>query len=227
MKSIVLLSSGLDSAVNLAIAIKNTKVKYSLTFDYGQKAAKKEVFYSRKLASYFGVNHLVIKLPFYQNMKDLSLISGEIPMISEEQLKDRKIVQKSACQVWIPNRNLVLIAVAAAMAEYFNVDLLLTGFNLEESQTFPDNSSDFLEAVNKTLAYSTRNKVRVSSFTLNMNKREIVKEGVKLNLPWKFIWSCYHGARLMCGSCESCSRLVKAVRGTSAWEVLQKRFKNV
>lgn len=226
MKSIVLLSAGLDSAVNLAIAIKKTKVQYSLTFDYGQRAAKKEVFYSHKLSSYFRVDHLVIKLPFYQTMKDLKLISGKIPSISEEQLKNQKAAQRASLQVWVPNRNLVFVAIAAALAEYFKVDLLVTGFNLEESQTFPDNSADFLEALNCLLTYSTKNKVRVSSFTLNMNKREIVEEGIKHKIPWELVWSCYQGSKLMCGKCESCARLLRAARETPAWEVLQARFEN-
>lgn len=226
MKSIVLLSAGLDSAVNLALALKKSSVQMAITFDYGQKAFEREALFSRQLASHYGISHQIIELPFYKSMKELGLIKGKVPEFEIEQLDNSKITQKSASQVWIPNRNLVFIAVAAAIAEYHNFNLLVTGFNKEESQTFPDNSSDFLEAVNHSLAFSTKNKVQVSSFTINLNKKEIIEEGVKLGVPWQFIWSCYYGEKLMCGRCESCSRLIRAARGTSAWEVLKTRFQN-
>ena len=226
MRSIVLLSAGLDSVVNLALAVRKTKVHCCLTFDYGQKAAKKEIYFSQKLASHYQTNHLVIKLPFYQRMENLSLIKGQIPAVKEDQLEDLKEAQELAWKVWIPNRNLVFVAIAAAMAEYFNVDLLLCGFNREESQTFPDNSSDFINAVNHTLNFSTKNKVKLSSYTLDMTKKEIVEQGISLEIPWEYIWSCYDGLKLMCGKCESCRRLIRASKETFAWEVLKRRFKN-
>ena len=40
-KSIILLSSGLDSAVSLALLKESYNIKLALTFDYGQKAVKK------------------------------------------------------------------------------------------------------------------------------------------------------------------------------------------
>ena len=50
MKSVVLLSSGLDSTVNFYEALSHGEVKLALTFDYGQRAASKEVACSQKIA---------------------------------------------------------------------------------------------------------------------------------------------------------------------------------
>ncbi len=41
--AIVLLSGGLDSAVNLKLAADETGVRLALTFDYGQRAAAREI----------------------------------------------------------------------------------------------------------------------------------------------------------------------------------------
>ena len=49
MKSLVLLSSGLDSAVNLYQANKDAEVIGALTVDYGQKVAVKDLEYSANL----------------------------------------------------------------------------------------------------------------------------------------------------------------------------------
>lgn len=43
MSSIVLLSSGLDSAVAFKMALDDWGVELALTFDYGQRAAGKEI----------------------------------------------------------------------------------------------------------------------------------------------------------------------------------------
>ena len=56
-KSIVLLSSGLDSTVNLYKAIKKTDVQMTLTFDYGQRAAIKEIECARKHSEELKIKH--------------------------------------------------------------------------------------------------------------------------------------------------------------------------
>ncbi len=49
-----------------------------------------------------------------------------------------------------------------------------------------------------------------------MTKVEIVREGLRLGIPWGDLWSCYRGGESMCGRCESCLRLKRAVAGTAA-----------
>jgi 7-cyano-7-deazaguanine synthase len=64
MKSVVLLSAGLDSTVNLYAAKKDGQVLLALTFDYGQRAAKKEILKAKALCKKLKVPHQVLKLPF-------------------------------------------------------------------------------------------------------------------------------------------------------------------
>ena len=81
---------------------------------------------------------------------------------------------------------------------------------------FPDNSEAFLNSVNGALAVGAGGLIRVESPTLSMTKREIVEWGLALDIPWGLIWSCYGGGERMCGSCESCARLRRAIAGTAA-----------
>lgn len=213
MESIVLLSAGLDSTVSLAKALTNSNVKLCLTFDYGQRASNIEIAMSKKVANYYKVDHEVIELPFLRKITKTSLVNEnmEVPHISQDLLDD-KITSETASKVWVPNRNGLFINIAASYGETFECSHIITGFNREEAVTFPDNSPEFINEINGSLKYSTLNKIKVTSPTIDLNKEEIVNLGIELNVPWHLIWSCYYGEEKMCGKCESCQRLLRAVR---------------
>jgi 7-cyano-7-deazaguanine synthase len=200
-KSIILLSGGLDSTVSAAIARRRTRPWFAMTFDYGQRAAKMEITASRKICRLLKIDHKVVKLPFFKEFGRLMLLSG----------KRSKISRLTRTQdVWVPNRNALFINIAASYAEYYGAKIIVTGFNQEEAQEFPDNSEGFLRAVNRCLQYSTFNKVRVKSYVLKNTKKEIYKLGVRYRAPLEHIYSCYLGGKEMCGKCASCKRLIEA-----------------
>lgn len=206
-KSIVLLSSGLDSSVNLAAANKKTKVSLALTFDYGQAAAKREIYYSKKLCGFYNIKHKTIKLDFYKELTKNEII----PEIALKDLDNKLITKKTAKAVWMPNRNGLFINIAASFAEKLKADLIITGFNKEEARTFPDNSKEFVKKINAALKYSTLRRAIVKSYTQNLDKREAAKLGMKLGLPFEYIWPCYRGGKKLCGVCESCVRYKRAI----------------
>jgi 7-cyano-7-deazaguanine synthase len=109
--------------------------------------------------------------------------------------------------VWIPNRNGVFLNIAASFAESYDCAVVVTGFNREEAVEFPDNSADYVDSVNESLKYSTRNGVEVVSPTLGLTKREIILDGIEARAPLSVIWSCYREGPVMCGECGSCEKL--------------------
>ncbi len=208
IKSIVLLSGGLDSAVSLAHALKETEVFLCLTFDYGQRAAKKENQAAAALAAHYKLRHKIIELPFLEEITGSALVANdkELPEPGKGRLTDINLSREDASSVWVPNRNGLFINIAAAFAEASKCNYIITGFNCEEAVTFPDNSLEFVNASNDALSYSTLNKVKVISYTQRLDKVDIIKLGMKLGVPFQYIWSCYRGGDKMCGRCESCLR---------------------
>ncbi|MBC7691628.1 MAG: 7-cyano-7-deazaguanine synthase QueC [Methylotenera sp.] len=214
MPSVVLLSGGLDSSANLALCAERDEPVLALTCAYGQRAQVKEIHAAQKLSRYYGVRHEVIQIPWLGVMGGSSLTDSNqsVPELATDQLDRLDVTQKSAKSVWVPNRNGILINIAAAFAEKEGALRVLVGFNREEAMTFPDNSAEFLKRASSALEYSTANHVEVHSYTTELDKTEIVQALKKLSKPFPFdlVWSCYLGGEAMCGHCESCQRYKRA-----------------
>ncbi len=210
MKSVALLSGGLDSAVSLAQGRLETEPVLALTFDYGQKAAVRECEAGARLSRHWGIEHRVVGLPFLAGITATALVRGELPEPAPDLLDDPESAARTAEQVWVPNRNGLFINVAAGFAESLGAGLIITGFNREEAVTFPDNSPEFVAAANQALAYSCARRVRIVSYTQRLAKVEIVQLGRRLGVPFQWVWSCYRGGLEPYGRCESCLRSLRA-----------------
>jgi 7-cyano-7-deazaguanine synthase len=224
--NVVLLSAGLDSAVNFLIALEEGGVGAAVTVYYGQRAARREVEKSRALCERFKVKHLVLEELWLGEISSDSLTTFDMPLpeVKAEQLGDRVLIDKSMRSVWVPNRNGLLVNMGACVAEALGLPWVVMGLNAEEGATFPDNSPGFVRKVNRALTYSTLSGVRLRSFTIKWNKMDILREAMARDLDFHTIWSCYNGEELMCGSCESCARLIVAAEKLGALDKLQGIF---
>ncbi|MEE9391771.1 MAG: 7-cyano-7-deazaguanine synthase QueC [Planctomycetota bacterium] len=229
-KAILLLSGGLDSTVAAFIAAERYDCIQALSFDYGQRASRRELGAAYRLANSLEIPHRTVFLPFFRQMDAgaLTEVRGDLPTPTLEALDDPVAAQKTAEAVWVPNRNGAMIAVGAAFAEAAPAAVLVVGFNAEEAATFPDNSAEFVATTNAALAYSTRNHVRVEAPTLTWSKSEIVARAMREDWPLEWVWSCYHDEqsdRKPCGRCESCLRFERAIdeAGAGARQWLEAR----
>jgi 7-cyano-7-deazaguanine synthase len=215
IRSIVLLSGGLDSAANLALCRLEDVPVLALTADYGQRAAAQEIRAARALCERFRVRHEVVGLSWLGQLggSALTVAARPVPRLARGELDDFARLRGAAREVWVPNRNGVLVNVAAAFAERHDASRIVVGFNREEAQTFPDNSKEFAECATRALALSTATGVAVHSYTAEWDKRRIVSElrARVPDFPFDLLWSCYLGGEKTCGSCESCRRLARAL----------------
>jgi 7-cyano-7-deazaguanine synthase len=223
LRFIVLLSGGLDSAVNLKCALDDGIVDAAITFDYGQAAARNEIRAAGECAQRLGVPHTVIKLGDYWGLLPEALRDGgRIAKRAGVEDSDPSVMLE---QAWVPNRNGVFVNIAAAFAESRRSDAVVIGLNREEAEIFPDNSERFLERINQCLAVSTLTGVKALSFTTRLSKGEIVRLGLERGAPLESIYSCYQGSPdgKMCGECQSCLRLKRALE-LEDYQGLKPRF---
>jgi 7-cyano-7-deazaguanine synthase len=197
-RPVAVVSGGLDSVTALYLYVKEVapgSVPLVLTFDYGQPARVREKNAARFFARRLSLEHRVIKLPWMASIVPTAM-SG---------------CKSTDAAVWVPNRNGVFISVAAAISESMGGGDVILGFNRDEGASFPDNTPEFIAAMNSALRFSTGGKVRVVSPTVNMSKAEMASRALALGIDTSHFWSCYGDARLHCGVCPSCVRLFSAL----------------
>ncbi|RLC41552.1 MAG: 7-cyano-7-deazaguanine synthase QueC [Candidatus Coatesbacteria bacterium] len=212
-RCVALLSGGLDSALATLLAVEEYEQVLALTFDYGQKPARMEIEASGEIARYLSIERQVIKLDIYRDfaeMAHLPLISG---VTSDEDIS-----------YWMPNRNGVMIEVASAIAEGVGASYVVVGFNADEAQSFLDNTTEYLDALNHALEYSTQGRVKVISPTVNMTKSEILDMLHQSGFPIKHIYPCYTGEELLCGECPSCRKFISALKKVGIYDRFSWRF---
>jgi 7-cyano-7-deazaguanine synthase len=213
MSALALLSGGLDSTVAAALYIADGgTLSGALFIDYGQKAAGPEERAARAVGRALGVAVERLELPALAAVTRTALVAGdrELPEPELETLDETAAATADA--VWVPNRNGLLLNLAAALAEAGGQKHVVVGFNAEEAATFPDNGAVFLGCVNRALELSTRGAVSVVAPTLHMSKQELLQAGLAVGAPVELTWSCYRGGEIPCGRCESCRRRERAER---------------
>lgn len=224
-KGIILLSGGLDSLVSLASATRTIDIKLALTFDYGQKAFKKEAAASKRIAEFYNIESKIIELDWLKKITQTSLVSQKaVPEISIENLDNEDVTKQSCADVWVPNRNGVFINIAACFADSHHYDTIIIGANKEEAATFPDNSKEFIHNINSSLTKSTLRTVEVIAPLIDMDKEEIMARALDEKAPLELLYSCYNAGENHCGNCESCSRLKRILLKLEQTELLKKLF---
>lgn len=216
-RSVVLLSAGLDSTFNLFQSARLDNVVLAITFDYGQKSALRERERARQLCEALEISHKVIDLQWFREFTTTALVGPRsVPMGRDVSIDDASQSSETMKAVWVPNRNGIFINIAAGFAEGLGANLVIPGFNIEEASTFPDNSQDFLNALDQAFVFSTLGKVRVHCYSTALSKTEIVREAMKLQVPLKQLWPCYNNGERWCGQCESCQRFHRGVKMAGA-----------
>lgn len=218
-RAIVLLSGGLDSVVSLAKANEQMEIRLTLFVNYRQRALECERQAAMGAALFY-------ELPFREvDLGWLGTLAPEGMRLSASSHGAADSPLDTADAVWIPNRNGVFLNVAAAFAENYGCDHVVTGFNREEAEEFPDNRAEYVSVVNQGLELSTKNAVRVVSYTLDLDKKDTIRAGVEVGAPLSVIWSCYRDGDIMCGQCASCRRLKTALESLPVGSRPPLRFK--
>lgn len=218
-KIMVLNSGGVDSTTCVGIAVdkygKDNVVTASLF--YGQKHSK-ELECARKIADYYGVKHIEKDISTVMEYSNCSLLSQSSEDIVRKSYADQ-IEENGEGRVstYVPFRNGLLLSIATAIADSLfpgeDVDIYY-GAHADDAagNAYADCSVEFVEAMNNAINIGTYRKINVVAPFVNMNKSQVVAEGLRLKVPYELTWSCYVGGDRACGTCGTCIDRLEAFK---------------
>ena len=211
-KSIVLFSGGLDSTTAICWALDRYEKVFALTFDYGQRNMI-ELDMAGKVAQKLNVPQKVLRV----NLKQIGGSSLTDTKLSLPQYEKMEESEEGLPSTYVPFRNGIFLALAAAWAEVVGIKEIICGFNVIDSPNYPDTRKQFVQAMQEAINLGTKaslspEKIQIIAPFLKMKKSDIIKEGLSLNVDYSFAISCYCGEEIPCQKCSSC------VLRQKAWE---------
>ncbi len=198
-KALIILSGGLDSTV-LAHQINaaNDCQLAALSFDYGQKHTR-ELACASAQASQLKIEHTIVALPFINELFSSALLSNSDAEIPHGHYQD-----ESMKQTVVPNRNMIMLSIAAGVALSQDRSELYYGAHSGDHAIYPDCRADFVAAMQQALGLCDWQKIALQVPFLHLDKPEIVRRGVALGVDFRQTWTCYTGGDQPCGKCGSC-----------------------
>jgi 7-cyano-7-deazaguanine synthase len=216
-KAVCLISGGLDSCVTAFTAKSKGFEIYALTFCYGQKHSK-ELISAEKIAENLGcVDHIVFNL-------DLDVFGGSSLLDEKIEVEqDHKLdrIGEEIPSTYVPARNTIFLSIALAYAESLDADAVFIGATSSDYSGYPDCRPRFFKAFQKMADVATKKGVEGGSIQirtplLRLSKDQIIKKGLKLQVPFEHTWSCYKGEKKACGRCDSCLLRLKGFKKADA-----------
>ena len=197
-RCVVICSGGLDSTTVAAHAKYVDKRDVTLLhFRYRCRAETREVRAVRDIAKAMQLRAVFCDVEWLKNVgnSNLTTQSAEIaPGVAGAEYPHE----------WVPGRNLLFLAHAAAFCDAERIGSIYMGLNLEEGAVYPDNTIEFYETAEQLLQLATLVRPRIEMPLSRMMKWQIVRHAYEIAAPIDLSWSCYREGRLHCGRCGPC-----------------------
>lgn len=191
--ALVLCSGGPDCIVAGAILKAEGMEITLLHYQYGQKAAVQEQVAVANCAAAMNVPFITIETNAFAPIRS-GILRDDV----------RHGAQLAGQCAFVPARNLILLSLAAGLAEMNGFGYLVLG-NIADGR-YPDNKPIFAERFDAILPHALSEGVTVRCVApVNIyTKTQVIQIGLELKAPLHLTWSCYEAGALHCGRCASC-----------------------
>src|SRR5262249_26757043 len=148
-----------------------------------------------------------------------SALTSDIP-VPKDSLSSPAPGETKIPVTYVPARNTVFLSLALAFAESIGSFDIYIGVNAVDYSGYPDCRLAFIEAFERLATLATKAGVErkhggggvrfeVHAPLMRMTKADIIRTGLKLNVPYHLTHSCYDPIGggpdgKACGHCDSC-----------------------
>ncbi len=180
---LLLLSGGIESSALLAQRHAAGQPLRAVWVDYGQRNAAREWAAVEYLAASYGATPIALDL---QSLRSAFTRRndwvGHVPL---------------------PQRNLLVLALAVNLAEHHGAGRILLALNREDQGHGPGSQPGFVQQVS-TLAATLVPGLRVEAPLIEQSKAAIIATTDPLGIDWRRTWSCLLAQSRQCGRCPQC-----------------------
>jgi len=214
MKILVVLSGGMDSATLLWLLKSQEHHVEAVTIDYKQRHIK-EIDSAKSLCAMLGVKHDIIDLSSigqYLTGSSQSDLSVDVPHGRYDEPSMKLTV--------VPNRNMLLLAAAGAVAIARKMDQVAYGAHSGDHAIYPDCRPAFVDSMRETFKLADWHQIDIATPFINIDKGRICNLGIDLGVPYHMTWTCYAGDELPCRKCGACVERAEAFAFAKATDPL-------
>lgn len=198
MQTIAIFSGGLDSTVLLHQLLAAGDQVLALSVDYGQRH-RCELIHAEQIAAQLGVRWQLADLSAIR-----PLLAGSSQTSDDVPVPHGHYAAENMKQTVVPNRNMIMLAVAAGWAISEKADRVAYGAHAGDHTIYPDCRPEFADAMRNAIGLADWHRIDLYCPFIEVNKADIVRLGAKLQVDFAATWSCYAGGDQHCGLCGTC-----------------------
>lgn len=198
MRSAIVLSGGMDSTVALYQAVANGTATIAVSVEYGQRH-NVEIRFARYHADRLAVPFVYVDLhQLGAELRGSALTDRTVPVPEGHYESD--IMRDTV----VPNRNMVLLSTATAIAIAHGCDTVIYGPHKGDHAVYPDCRVEFIDAMRSAMSLCGYQPISLDVPFIDKTKADIVRVGTDLAVDFAKTWSCYKGGSMHCGRCGTC-----------------------
>lgn len=199
-------SGGLDSTVLMYKLFSEGALVEAVSVDYGQKQ-RVELELASKNCARLGIAHQIV------NLSNLAPLFGNSALTNPNvEVPEGSYATDNIALTVVPNRNMILLALAAARAAASGCDSVAYAAHGGDHALYPDCTNEFADAMARAIELADARKIKLIRPFIDMSKADIVRLGAELGVDFSLTWSCYKGGKRHCGKCSTCSERREAFK---------------
>lgn len=211
--SVVIVSGGMDSVTLLHYLVKREQhTPAVISFLYGQKHIK-EINCAMENIRLLGLTHNQVL-----DLSGLKAVFASSALVSDSKsIPDvETVLGDPQPATYVPNRNMIFLALAVAYAESLGVSDVFYGAQRHDIYGYWDTTPQFLERLNTIYALNRKTPVQIKAPFVQYSKADILRLGFEIGVDYSKTWSCYAGQERACGRCPTCAERLTAFQEVGA-----------
>ena len=199
-KAVCIMSGGMDSTLSAYMKKNDGYEIIGVHFNYDQRTQEKELKCFNDICDDLKVKQkYILDLDFFKQLGASALTDKSID-VPTNGLEDGVPV------TYVPFRNGIFLSMAAAIAEKEGAEVISIGVVEEDSSGYPDCRFDYIKSMQESINLGTKDEtnITIDMPLVKLQKSQIVKKALEIDVPLELTWSCYKNEDEACGVCDSC-----------------------